>query len=85
MIGVLLSLLGAAWSRLSGWAVLAAAIVTALGVAWLRGRAAGKAAFEAKRQAVREKAFRQSGEIRHDIQTGSDAALDRRLDRWMRD
>ena len=85
MISVLLSLLGAARTRLSGWAVLAAAIVTALGIAWLRGRAAGKAAFEAKRQAVREKALRQSGEIRHDIQTGSDAALDRRLDRWMRD
>ena len=85
MIGVLLSLLGAAWTRLSGWAVLAGAIFTALGIAWLRGRVAGKAAFEAKRQVVREKALRQSGEIRHDIQTGSDAALDRRLDRWMRD
>ena len=75
MIGVFLSLLGAAWSRLSGWAVLAGAIVTALGIAWLRGRTAGRAAFEAKRQAVREKALRQSGEIRHDIQTGSDASV----------
>ena len=34
---------------------------------------------------VRDKAQRQSGDIRHDIQTDSDAALDRRLDRWMRD
>ena len=75
MTGFLISMFGAAWARLSGWAVLAAAIVTALGVAWLRGRAAGKAAFEAKRQAVREKAFRQSGEIRHDIQTGSDPSV----------
>lgn len=85
MTGLLLSILGAAWSRLSGWAALAAAIVTALGIAWLRGRAAGKASWEARRQQVREKAQRQSGDIRHDVQTGSDAALDRLLDRWMRD
>ena len=85
MIGVLVSLLAAAWSRVSGWAALAAAILAALGVAWLRGRSAGKAAWEAKRQAVRDKALRTSGEVRHEIQTDSDAALDRRLDRWMRD
>jgi hypothetical protein len=85
VIGVFTSLFGAVWSRLSGWAVLAAAIITALGVAWLRGRAAGKAAWQAKRQAARDRAIRQSGEIRHDVQNSSDTALDRRLDRWMRD
>ena len=85
MIGVLLSLLTAAWSRVSGWAALAAAIVATLGIAWLRGHSAGKAAWEAKRQAVREKALQTSGEVRHDVQTDSDVALDRRLDRWMRD
>lgn len=85
MIGFLVSLLGAAWSRLSGWAVLAAALIAALGIAWVRGRAAGKAAFEAKRQAAREKALRQSGEIRQDVQNTSDPVLDHRLDRWMRD
>jgi hypothetical protein len=73
------------WSRVSGWAALAAGILAALGIAWLKGRAAGKAAWEAKRQAVRDRAIRQSGEIRHDIQNSSDPALDRRLDRWMRD
>jgi hypothetical protein len=51
----------------------------------LRGRAAGKAAWAAKRQAARNRAVRQSGEIRHDVQNSSDPALDRRLDRWMRD
>ena len=85
MTGLLLSVLGAAWSRLSGWAALAAGIVAALGIAWLRGRAAGKAAWEAKRQAARHRTIRQSEEIRHDIQNGSDPALDRRLGRWMRD
>jgi hypothetical protein len=75
----------AAWSRLSGWAVLAAGIVAALGIAWLKGRAAGRAVWETKRQAARDRAIRQSGEIRHDVQNSSDPALDRRLDRWMRD
>ena len=85
MTGLLLSILGAAWSRLSGWAALLAALIAALGIAWLRGRAAGKAAWEKKRQAARDRAIRQSGEIRHDVQNSSDHALDRRLGRWMRD
>ncbi len=85
MTGLLISMVGTAWSRLSGWAALAAGLLAALGIAWLKGRAAGKAAWQTKRQSARDRAIRQSGEIRHDIQTGSDAALDRRLDRWMRD
>jgi hypothetical protein len=84
-MGLVLSMFSAAWSRLSGWAALAGGLAAALGIAWLRGRAAGKAVWEAKRQAVRDRASRQSGEIRHDIQNSSDPALDRRLDRWMRD
>lgn len=74
-MAILISMLGAAWSRLSGWAVLAGAIVAALGVAWLRGRAAGKAAWEAKRQAARDKSMRQSGEIRHDVQNSSNPSV----------
>jgi hypothetical protein len=76
---------GAAWSRVSGWAALAAGILAALGIAWLKGRAAGKAAWEAKRQAARKRATQQAGEIRHDVQNSSDPALDRRIGRWMRD
>jgi hypothetical protein len=68
-------MLSAAWSRVSGWAALVAGILAALGIAWLRGRAAGKAAWEAKRQAVRDRAIRQSGEIRHDVQNSSDPSV----------
>jgi len=54
---------GAGSSHLSdaGWS-LTGAIVAPLGIAWLRGRAAGKAAWESKRQAARDRAIRQSGE-----------------------
>jgi hypothetical protein len=83
-MGFVISMFGAAWSRLSGWAALAAGFLAALGIAWLRGRAAGKAAWQAKRQAARDRAIRQSGEIRHDVQNSSDHAIDRSLDRWMR-
>jgi hypothetical protein len=72
-------------SPLGRWLSLAGAFVATLAVVWLKGRAAGKAAWEEKRRATREKAMQQSTEIRHDVQTDSDAALDRRLDRWMRD
>ena len=85
MGGLLLSMLSGVWSRLSGWAALTAALIAALGIAWLRGRAAGQAAWQEKRQANRDKAIRKSGEIRHDVQNDSDAGLDRRLDSWMRD
>jgi hypothetical protein len=68
-------MLGAAWSRLTVWTALAAGIVAALGIAWLKGRAAGKAAWEAKRQAARDRAIRQSGEIRHDVQNSSDPSV----------
>jgi hypothetical protein len=75
MMGLLMPMLGAACSRLSGWAALAAGLLAALGIAWLRGRAAGKAAWEAKRQAVRDRAIRQSGEIRHDVQNSNDPSV----------
>ena len=85
MVALLLSAFSSLWSRISGWALLAGALIAALGMAWLKGRAAGTAAWEERRNKVRDKAQQQSGEIRHDVQTDSDAALDRRLDRWMRD
>ncbi|WP_373504676.1 hypothetical protein [Aestuariivirga sp.] len=72
-------------SPLGRWLSLAGTFVATLTVVWLKGRAAGKAAWEEKRHAAREKAMKQSKEIRHDVQTDSDAALDCRLDRWMRD
>jgi hypothetical protein len=76
-----------AWilSPIGRWLSLIGAVFAVLGVAWLRGRAAGRAAWAAKRDAARAKVLQHSQEIRHDVQTDSDAALDRRLDRWMRD
>ena len=76
-----------AWilSPIGRWLSLVGAVFAALGIAWLRGRAAGKATWLAKRQSAKAKALTTSSEIRHDVQTDSDAALVRRLDRWMRD
>ena len=85
MVIFMLSILSGLWSRISGWVLLAGALVAAVGIAWLRGRAAGTASWEARRRQIRDKAQRQSGEIRHDVQNSSDPDLDRRLDRWMRD
>jgi hypothetical protein len=85
VIGLLLSILGVAWSRLSGGVALVVGLVAALGIAWLKGRAAGRAALQAKREAQRDKVIRQLGEIRHDVQNSSDPDLGRSLDRWMRD
>jgi len=76
-----------AWilSPIGRWLSLVGAVFAALGIAWLKGRAAGNAAWETRRHAARAKAITTASEIRHDVQTDSDAALDRRLVRWMRD
>jgi hypothetical protein len=44
-------------SPLGRWLSLAGAVVATLGVAWFKGRAAGKAACEAKRRAARDQAM----------------------------
>ena len=67
------------------WLSVAGALFAAIGIAWLKGRSAGKAALQARRQAAKTKAINTSSEIRHDVQTDSDVGLDRRLDHWMRD
>ena len=85
MTTFLVSLLLRLWGRISVWAAISGAVLAALGIAWLKGRAAGKAAWEAKRQAAKAKAIKKSSEIRHDVQVDNDAGIDRRLDRWMRD
>ena len=64
---------------------LAGGLFATLTIAWLKGRGAGKAAWQIKRQVAKAKATTTSSEIRHNVQTDSDAALDRCLDHWMRD
>ena len=48
-----------AWilSPIGRWLSLVGAVFAALGIAWLKGRAAGKAAWQAKRQAAKAKAL----------------------------
>ncbi|MCX7347945.1 MAG: hypothetical protein NTU78_19895 [Alphaproteobacteria bacterium] len=72
-------------SPIGRWLSLVGAVFAALGIAWLKGRAAGNAAWETRRQAAKTKAITTSSEIRHEVQNDSDVALDRRIDRWMRD
>jgi hypothetical protein len=54
-----------AWilSPIGRWLSLVGAVFAALGVAWLKGRAAGKAAWHAKRQAAKAEAITTSSEI----------------------
>ena len=73
-----------AWSKLSVWLAIAGAGVAALAIAFLQGRSAGKAAFEARRAKDQLRSLKTSAKVRHDVQNNSDADLDRRLDQWMR-
>jgi hypothetical protein len=85
----MVSFIFASLSRLGRRALFGLAILGALGAALViarrEGKAAGQAALAIRQADARLRAMKISKETRHEIRTSSDADLDRRLDRWMRD
>ena len=78
----MLARLGAGLARGLG---LAAAAVAFLWAVWLRGRAAGRAQAEARAATARARSITTAREIRDEVLGEDDAALDRRIRRWLRD
>lgn len=86
MIGAWIALRAARlWNGAKLYIAIAGAVIAALGIAWLKGRSAGKEAYVRKREAVRARAAETAQEIREDARKDTDAGIDQRLDRWMRD
>lgn len=85
MWGVLTAAAGAIWPRLRLWLSLAGAVALAVGLAFLKGRSAGKKAYEDRAKDARLKALQTEKEVRDDVEAASDDDLDRRLSKWMRD
>lgn len=73
------------WNGAKLYIAIAGAVIAALGIAWLKGRSAGREAYVRKREAVRAHAVEAAQEIREDARKDTDAGIDQRLDRWMRD
>lgn len=73
------------WSRASLFLSLAGAVAIAIGIAFIKGRADGKAAYVRQRDKAKQAASTKAEKIRHEIGTRSDADVEQRLGQWMRD
>ena len=85
MIAIVRRLASAFGQRVALWAALILILVSALRIATRQGRQAAEAEFAIRAAEARIRALRKSREVRHEIETLSEAERDRRLDRWMRD
>lgn len=67
--------------------LLAAAgfLVLAIGVAFLRGRAAGKAAYQSRADRRRAEALKAAREIENEVDSLGSDQLRKRANRWVRD
>lgn len=86
MIGsvIIPALMSIGW-RLRLYLSLAGAVLVAIGIAFIKGRADGKATYERQRETAKKKAAQKAEKIRHEIGKSPDANVDRRLGKWMRD
>lgn len=82
---LILRWLASLWRAASFYITAAATIAAAIGIAFLKGRSAGKAAYVEKREAQKQTAAKKAEEISNEIANAPDARVDRRLDKWMRD
>lgn len=80
MIAWLLSL----GTKLKIWAGLAVAVLVAVGVAFLRGREAGKDVIRAQQAKARVEAIEDKRKSDDAVDQMGDAAVDREYDKWVR-
>lgn len=73
------------WINIRLYAALAAAVAAGVGIAFLRGVAAGRAREATLRASARVRHMRQAMEIKYNAENSSRADLERRAGKWMRD
>jgi hypothetical protein len=75
----------ALWNKLKGWAALAGVALFAIGVAFIKGRAAGIAHIEAEQERRRLDAIKARKETDDEVDQLGSNDVDDRLARWLRD
>lgn len=81
----LMAKLAALWSRASFYFSIVGAVVIAIGIAFIKGRADGKATYVRQREKAKQAASKTAEQVRDEIENAPDARIDSRLDKWMRD
>ena len=85
MIGFAHTLLSGLGRRAVFAGAIAFALITALWVAFRKGRQAAQTSYAIRRANARIRSMQTAKELRHDIQRSDRPDLERRADRWMRD
>lgn len=85
MIGFVRALLSGLGRRAVFVGAIALALITALLIAFRKGRQAAQASYAIRRADARIRTMQTAKELRHDIESSDRADIERRADRWMRD
>ncbi|WP_035102585.1 hypothetical protein [Devosia sp. LC5] len=73
------------WGKIKAGLAIAGAIIFAIGVAFLRGRAEGKKIIEAEQAKRRAESMKQRKEIGDEVDQMGAADVDSNYSRWLRD
>jgi hypothetical protein len=73
------------WAKLKIGLGIAGAVIVAIGIAFLRGRAAGTAVIDADQEKRRLEAVKHRTEIDDEVDQMGAADVDRNYARWLRD
>lgn len=80
-----MTFLAGLWSRTVDWLAAAGVVIAVLLGAWLKGRAAGKAAMREEQERHRREAIARKRKLDSEIDDLGPADLDQRFARWVRD
>lgn len=73
------------WERFSYYVVAAGVVVGAFLYTFLKGRSAGQRVLKEKLRKADEKAAVRTEKIKRSVEKASDAAVNKRLEKWYRD
>lgn len=73
------------WGKLTGWAAAIGAVIAVLAAAYFKGRREGSQNAKQKQAEADAKAVKTARKVEDDVRKSSDADIDDKLSRWMRD
>lgn len=73
------------WGKLTGWAAAIGAVIAVLAAAYFKGRREGSQSAKQKQAEADAKAAKTARKVEDDVRKSSDADINDRLSKWMRD
>ena len=73
------------WGKFQKYIILTGAAVAFVATVWFKGYSASQERFRKRQEKALESQRKSKEKIREKVRNSSDAELDRRMERWMRD